>query len=72
MMPDSMADGLMRVPEVARFLGLSRSTVYGLMDSGDMGYIKIGKSRRVHRSELFRLIERHRVPSRDEQADSHA
>lgn len=72
MMPDSMVDGLMRVPEVARFLGLSRSKVYGLMESGDLGYVKIGKSRRVTRVELLRLIERHRVPNRDEPADSHA
>jgi excisionase family DNA binding protein len=46
-----VADGLDRVGEVARFLKVSMSTVYGLMQRGALPYVKIGKLRRVpHRA----------------------
>jgi excisionase family DNA binding protein len=48
---DLVLDGLDRVGEVARFLKLSVSTVYGLMDRGELPYVKLGKSRRIpHRA----------------------
>jgi excisionase family DNA binding protein len=48
---DLVLDGLDRVVEVARFLKLSPSTVYGMMDRGVLPYVKIGKARRVpHRA----------------------
>lgn len=28
-------------------LGLSRSTLYGLMERGELGYVKVGGSRRI-------------------------
>jgi excisionase family DNA binding protein len=44
-------DGLDRVGEVARFLKLSVSTVYGFMDRGELPYVKFGKARRIpHRA----------------------
>jgi excisionase family DNA binding protein len=60
---EMLTDGLVRVPEAARFLGLSRSTIYGLMDTGALRYVKIGKSRRIIRADLSRLIEQHTVPA---------
>jgi excisionase family DNA binding protein len=48
---DLVLDGLDRVGEVARFLKLSVSTVYGLMDRGELPFVKLGKSRRIpHRA----------------------
>ena len=48
---DLVEGGLDRVPDVARFLGLSRSRVYSLMDAGQLAYVKIGRSRRIpHRA----------------------
>jgi excisionase family DNA binding protein len=48
---DLVLDGLDRVVEVARFLKLSPSTVYKLMDRGLLPYVKIGNARRVpHRA----------------------
>jgi excisionase family DNA binding protein len=48
---DLVQDGLDRVVEVARFLKLSPSTIYGMMDRGVLPYVKIGKARRVpHRA----------------------
>ena len=48
-------EGLERVSEVARFLGLSRSQVYKLMDEGELPYVKIGKSRRIPRQAMVSL-----------------
>jgi excisionase family DNA binding protein len=48
-----MRDGLDRVEEAGRFLGISRSRVYELMDSGELAYVKIGRSRRIPRRSLI-------------------
>ena len=43
-----LADGgFATVPQAAAFLGLSRTTIYNLMDNGSLRYAKFGKSRRV-------------------------
>jgi excisionase family DNA binding protein len=48
-----MLDGLDRVADVERFLKLSQSTVYELMERGMLPFVKIGKSRRIpHRAVL--------------------
>jgi excisionase family DNA binding protein len=48
---DLVQDGLDRVSDVARFLRLSQSSIYGLMERGELPYVKLGKSRRVpHRA----------------------
>jgi len=48
--------GLLTVPVAARWLALSRSTLYNLMDRGDLAYVKIGRSRRIPVAEIDRLI----------------
>ncbi len=59
MMRDSDAalveDGLLTVAEAGRFLKLSRSSVYKLMDEGQLRYTKIGRSRRVPRRAVVEL-----------------
>jgi excisionase family DNA binding protein len=49
---------LLTVPEAAEALGVSRSVVYELMDSGDLRNIKIGRSRRVLVTSLEEFIAR--------------
>jgi excisionase family DNA binding protein len=41
-----------RVAEAAHVLSISRSSVYVLMDRGDLAYAKFGKSRRVPKAAL--------------------
>ena len=53
--------GLQPVPEVAKFLAISRSKVYQLMDSGELPHVKLGKSRRVRWPDVLRLIEENTV-----------
>ena len=40
-------DVLVRVSEVARRLGVCRSSVYKLLDGGEMSYIQIGGIKRI-------------------------
>ena len=43
---------LLRAEEVARALGLGRSKVYELMQSGELPVVRIGRSVRVARAAL--------------------
>ena len=53
-----VAEGLMRVADVARFLGLSRASVYQLMAGGDLPWVKLGRARRVPRRAVVDLAAR--------------
>ena len=48
--------GLARIAEACQYLGLSRTKIYLLMDAGELGYAKIGRSRRIPWADLVRLI----------------
>ena len=52
-------DGLLTVPEAIAFLRLSRSTLYSLMDVGELAYIRIGRARRIPRRALVDLAATH-------------
>ncbi len=53
-----VADGLMTVKECAEFLHLSRSTVYELMNAGELCFAKLGRSRRIPRRAVIELAAR--------------
>lgn len=53
--------GLRSVRTVAEFLAISRSKVYQLMETGDLPYVKLGKSRRVRWADVLSLIETNTV-----------
>ena len=44
------------VEDVSQSLSLSRSTLYNLMERGDLDYVKIGRARRIPLREIERLI----------------
>ena len=52
---------LVRVPVVAEFLGVSRTTVFALIMSGSLRSVLLGRSRRVPREELGRVLQ-HGLP----------
>jgi excisionase family DNA binding protein len=58
---DLVADGLVTVAEAAKFLSLSRATLYQLMDQGQLPYVKIGKSPRVPRKAVIELAAKNLV-----------
>ena len=53
-----ISDGLERVSETARFLGVSRSFVYQLIQEGVLPTVKIGKSRRIPVRAVRELVLR--------------
>jgi excisionase family DNA binding protein len=52
------SDGFVSVPDAARFLQLSRSKVYALMESGELTYAKFGRCRRIPRRALTEFAEK--------------
>jgi len=60
-MTDLLTDGRRKyysVSEVKDYLGLSRSKVYQLVESGEIGASKFGGSLRISRDEVLRYEER--------------
>lgn len=51
------SEGLCSVRDAASFLGLSRSTIYSLMEQGHLAFVKLGRSRRIPRRALVALAE---------------
>ena len=50
---------LLRLPEVAACLGLGRSTVYDLIQRGDLPVVRVSRAVRVPVDALQRWVERH-------------
>jgi excisionase family DNA binding protein len=50
----------LKVPEVAEFLQIGRTRAYELVSSGEIPYVRIGRSVRVSRRELERWLEERR------------
>jgi excisionase family DNA binding protein len=48
---------LLRAGEVAKLLGLGRSTVFALLAAGELPVVRIGRSVRVPRAALERWID---------------
>ena len=51
-MTDMVSGGLLRITEAAKFLGVSRSMIYKLMDEGKLAHVKMGKSVRVPKNAV--------------------
>ena len=56
-----LRQALATVAEAADYLNVSRSSVYLLMDRGELRFVKLGKCRRLPWSELERLVEKNLV-----------
>lgn len=54
---DSNSAPLMSIVEAAQFLGLSRSVIYRLMDTGELPSYKIGKRRVLKRADILEFID---------------
>ena len=51
-------EGFASIRQAEEFLSISRSTLYTLMDRGELQYAKIGKSRRIPWKALREFAER--------------
>lgn len=54
---DLVADGLTTVAEAAKFLSLGRSKIYGLMNAGELHFVKLGNSRRIPKRAILDLAK---------------
>ncbi len=54
-----VSDGLLTVADAAAFLRVSRSSVYALMDRGELAYVKLGAARRIPKRALIALAAAH-------------
>lgn len=52
----TIGEGLVTVKEAGRLLSLSRSTLYLMMDRGELRYAKIGGARRIPKQALGKLV----------------
>ncbi len=48
---------LFNAVQVAKIMGVSKSQVYNLMNSGRLGSVSIGRSRRVTNSQMNEFID---------------
>lgn len=58
MIADEASRELLKVEDAARRLSVSRSVLYRLMDSGDIRWVKVGRSRRVVKASLYEYVAR--------------
>jgi excisionase family DNA binding protein len=47
---------LLTIPEAGAVLSVSRSKIYGLMNSGDLPSVLLGRSRRIRVSDLEQFV----------------
>ncbi|WP_425182871.1 helix-turn-helix domain-containing protein [Mycobacterium sp.] len=50
---------LLTIPQAAHTLRTSRSTIYRLMDRGELRWVEVGCTRRVSSDEIDRYITQH-------------
>jgi excisionase family DNA binding protein len=51
---------LLTIADVARLLGISRGSVYGLMRAGELVPIRVGQRARFEPADVRAYLERHR------------
>jgi excisionase family DNA binding protein len=61
--PIDTAPALATIAEAARYLRLGKSTVYGLVESGELASFKFGRSRRIAWADVRQFVERCRTKS---------
>ena len=52
---------LYTISEWAKLAHISRSTAYKVLDSGDIGYVRLGTDRRISHAEIMAWIDRSTV-----------
>ncbi len=51
---------ILTIPEVARYLKISKSKIYYLVQRGEIPYIRIGRNVRIKESDLMKWLDKHR------------
>jgi excisionase family DNA binding protein len=56
-----VGDGLLKIPAAAEFLGISIAKLYQMMASGELAFVKLGRSSRIPRRALVDLAAKNLV-----------
>lgn len=67
---DKDSNGLMTVPEVAKYLGYSEGTIYQKVSRGEIPFVKLGHALRFRRSELDAWIAEKDAEAKSEPSPS--
>lgn len=62
-------DEILTVPEVAKYLKVSRTTVWRWCNDGELSAFKVGKSWRIHRSELEKIVGKKLLQVNEKEAE---
>ncbi len=54
-----MVDQILTIPEVARYLKISKSKIYYLVQRKEIPHVKIGRNVRIKESDLAKWLEKH-------------
>jgi excisionase family DNA binding protein len=63
---DPAADGFTSVPAIADHLGVSRMTIYRLVDSGELDAVRVGRIIRVYRASYRAYLRAHAITGLDD------
>ncbi len=55
---DLVSSGMLTVAQAADLLSLGRTSVYKLMETGDLCYVKLGRARRIPKQAVLELAAR--------------
>jgi excisionase family DNA binding protein len=51
------SDGFVGIEEAMRYLDISRTALYALMERGELPFVKFGRARRIHSSALTKFAQ---------------
>jgi len=63
-MQSQSESGLMTIQEAAKFLAVSKSTLYGWVWQRRIPFVKVGRSLRFELGELQKFVHSNRFPAR--------
>jgi nitrogen PTS system EIIA component len=58
-----MVDQILTIPEVAKYLKISKSKIYYLVQRKEIPHVKIGRNVRIKESELVMWLDKHKDPN---------
>lgn len=63
---ENFSNQLMSVEEVAKYIGLSKPTIYTMKSNKDIPFIKTGKKLLFRRKDIDEWLNKHRYRTKDE------
>lgn len=62
-------EGLLSVTQAAHYMGITRPTVYRLMEAGELPFTRVGRCRRIPKRSIINYLQRNMRPAGGEVSD---